>query len=840
MPSGLIFRPNVFSLSIGINYEHKANKLGPFCWNDADLFDIKMIEHFGGIDPYTNSILYPEENRFRLRESQATFVNIKNAFTNLKNLLTSDIYRDAFNLVFIYYSGHGFLTTDDNSDEAEELNQFPNPIITSKFNDELIVGYEFDIDFRIRDDWIRQNFLRLLPSETRVMVIMDNCHSGTIMDLKYLWQTTRSTNVSINFQNNVNIPANDLQCKCLCITSSRDDQESVTVPEQLPCFNECKILITSVNPTTGESRLFVLGNGNSTQGYPFGWVTVNNDLAMKRKSPIWKKALEPVDLTVNGDLKPAIACFGKYIFLTKDSKNHYYSNNHGTSFTKITSFLDLSSSIANATTSSILTNPETCYAQSENKFWIGGSSTGSSRVVRVTLRASDQKWTLERIISNSSFTCTRLYGLPNNPNIVYAIGFRNVNSVIKPALFRIDDGSSVKDCNSSFDAITDLQLGKITGILVKLSLQGNKEIITIVGENKSIAPIKLFMYEITFNTSTATFETTIIEKLFSNEIRQKITPRNLYEYDNRQYILGKGGFCFRNLNLNLVDQMAWTPVFFENSNIEFKTIVFVPNSDPPVFLVGGYDNIRKNSLWFMDFMGNLQPLGNSLFTTNIFHGDLLFSMFKEDNTDSFSTWLVKFQRDIVDNYKLVNTMNVCISSSFLYGSSNVQDSFIEDQFKGYVQGSLLPNISFQSLYKSSVGFNNNNILNDWILITNPLENSFKPIAIAAGDTSIVCIGENNNPCTIAINEMNDGESWNLVYSSLFNVKNTDICYGNGKFVTLANPLDSSDNSFLVNVSSDGIAWSTRQAASQLNWSSIAYGNGYYVAVSNNNIMRSSV
>jgi hypothetical protein len=39
---GIIFKPNIFSLSIGINYENKSNRLGPFCWNDADLFDLKM------------------------------------------------------------------------------------------------------------------------------------------------------------------------------------------------------------------------------------------------------------------------------------------------------------------------------------------------------------------------------------------------------------------------------------------------------------------------------------------------------------------------------------------------------------------------------------------------------------------------------------------------------------------------------------------------------------------------------------------------------------------------------------------------------------------------------
>ena len=55
---------------------------------------------------------------------------------------------------------------------------------------------------------------------------------------------------------------------------------------------------------------------------------------------------------------------------------------------------------------------------------------------------------------------------------------------------------------------------------------------------------------------------------------------------------------------------------------------------------------------------------------------------------------------------------------------------------------------------------------------------------------------------------------------------TSVAYGNGTFVAVAQ-----SGSYYVKTSPDGITWTTRTAATAQTWNNVAYGNGIFVAVS---------
>lgn len=69
----------------------------------------------------------------------------------------------------------------------------------------------------------------------------------------------------------------------------------------------------------------------------------------------------------------------------------------------------------------------------------------------------------------------------------------------------------------------------------------------------------------------------------------------------------------------------------------------------------------------------------------------------------------------------------------------------------------------------------------------------------------------------------DGENWSLIFN-MPQVEYTSVCYGNGKFVAVA------QNTDIVAYSSDGSSWSSSTMPVSREWNSVCYGNGKFVAV----------
>lgn len=80
--------------------------------------------------------------------------------------------------VIVHYSGHGTQTRDQNRDEADG-------------RDELLVPADYATAGCIADDWLLQNVVLAFPSTVTVLFVVDACHSGTMLDLRYNWVRAR-------------------------------------------------------------------------------------------------------------------------------------------------------------------------------------------------------------------------------------------------------------------------------------------------------------------------------------------------------------------------------------------------------------------------------------------------------------------------------------------------------------------------------------------------------------------------------------------------------------------------------------------------------------------------
>ena len=86
------------------------------------------------------------------------------------------------NVVF-HFSGHGGRVRDTNGDEVSGMDSCIYPIN----------GSQIEI---ITDDELRAALATKVPADCKCMVIIDACHSGTAVDLRYTWESPSQTTIS--------------------------------------------------------------------------------------------------------------------------------------------------------------------------------------------------------------------------------------------------------------------------------------------------------------------------------------------------------------------------------------------------------------------------------------------------------------------------------------------------------------------------------------------------------------------------------------------------------------------------------------------------------------------
>jgi len=127
-----------------------------------------LIEKFGYVDSPTTMVMLTDDQQDPWKKP--TKANMITAM----NWLTSELAPG--DSAFFHYSGHGSQVLDTNGDEEDGL-------------DETICPADFKTAGHIVDDDIHDILVKKIPYGARLTAVMDCCHSGTGMDLPYVYTT---------------------------------------------------------------------------------------------------------------------------------------------------------------------------------------------------------------------------------------------------------------------------------------------------------------------------------------------------------------------------------------------------------------------------------------------------------------------------------------------------------------------------------------------------------------------------------------------------------------------------------------------------------------------------
>lgn len=113
-------------------------------------------------------------------------------------------YREKLDFVWIHYSGHGSYQRDRTGDETDGY-------------DEGLVPSDYEKKGILIDDIINKVISSFNPM-TQILFICDSCHSGSMLDLRYTWNS--------NKQSKVDNPKCTVKSKTILISGCMDNQTS--------------------------------------------------------------------------------------------------------------------------------------------------------------------------------------------------------------------------------------------------------------------------------------------------------------------------------------------------------------------------------------------------------------------------------------------------------------------------------------------------------------------------------------------------------------------------------------------------------------------------------------
>jgi len=186
-----VLNKNYKALLVGINYKKTKYELNG-CINDVN-----------SISQYLNSKNISNDSILSLTDDTEIKPTKENIVEMFKKLLKDANSGD--NLVF-YYSGHGsyIVNTSDNKD-------------TEPFDDVLVT-----IDFKyIVDDDLNEYIHKYLKPDVNLFVLIDCCHSGTMLDLRYNYPLKINDNVHIDES------SKDTLSNVYYISGCKDEQTSI-------------------------------------------------------------------------------------------------------------------------------------------------------------------------------------------------------------------------------------------------------------------------------------------------------------------------------------------------------------------------------------------------------------------------------------------------------------------------------------------------------------------------------------------------------------------------------------------------------------------------------------
>lgn len=151
------------ALLIGINYRGMDEELNG-CINDC------------------HNLANMLKTRYGYKDSEITMLTDDTKSKPTHNNIMSEMYkmihstnRENVEELWISYSGHGSYMKDRNSDEADG-------------QDESLVPLDYKTKGLIRDDTLH-HMLTLINEKTKAVILIDACHSGSMLDLKYRYMS---------------------------------------------------------------------------------------------------------------------------------------------------------------------------------------------------------------------------------------------------------------------------------------------------------------------------------------------------------------------------------------------------------------------------------------------------------------------------------------------------------------------------------------------------------------------------------------------------------------------------------------------------------------------------
>lgn len=178
------------SMLIGINYRGTNNELNG-CINDVMRMESFLRSKCG----YTDITILTDDT-----PKKPTMLNIMD---NLGDIIVK-IRENKIKEFFFHYSGHGTYIRDANGDEMDG-------------NDEALVPLDVDEAGLITDDLLN-TYISKIPATCKCVFVIDSCHSGSALDLKYRYYGTRTRVIE---NNKSTVPANTIM-----ISGCRDSQTS--------------------------------------------------------------------------------------------------------------------------------------------------------------------------------------------------------------------------------------------------------------------------------------------------------------------------------------------------------------------------------------------------------------------------------------------------------------------------------------------------------------------------------------------------------------------------------------------------------------------------------------
>mmetsp|Transcript_24321 Transcript_24321/g.67744 ORF Transcript_24321/g.67744 Transcript_24321/m.67744 type:complete len:324 (-) Transcript_24321:403-1374(-) len=149
------------AVMIGINYVGQNGELRG-CHNDVGNMK-EYIKDCHGFEEQNITVLMDDGNH-----TNPTHDNILAAY---KEIVAASEPGD---VVFLHYSGHGGKLKDDDGDEQDGY-------------DETLVPLDYHNAGQIRDDDLFNTLVAPMPEGVFCTSIMDCCHSGTVLDLPYVF-----------------------------------------------------------------------------------------------------------------------------------------------------------------------------------------------------------------------------------------------------------------------------------------------------------------------------------------------------------------------------------------------------------------------------------------------------------------------------------------------------------------------------------------------------------------------------------------------------------------------------------------------------------------------------